>query len=106
MSTIPELGLSEGDSVRVTARPHTYNKLGHRPPEEIFTFEIVGINKDGSPTVYLHPWTERLVAFTRVQNPETGEIDARRPLRPSERLVLAMNGNADCYSRAEPKPTS
>lgn len=111
MSTIEQLGAGIGNKVKFSAEEHV--PFGDkRPREEIplvdVEAEIVGL---GDNAIYVHPWTNKLAAWTRIQNMRTGEISAVKaimvdgkpqplPLKEHERYVLGVNKFADIFSLA------
>lgn len=116
MSTIEQLGVGIGDRVSYRTQKHLPFVVDMTSPRPEASFvekeaEIVDLDEGA---VYLHPWTEDLSAFTRIQNTQTGEIYPVRayqvgnelkaaPLEEGERLVLAMGRHADIFSPCVPK---
>ena len=115
MSTIEQLGVDIGDRVRYRTHEHlpfVIDTTSPRPEPALVENEAEIVDLDEG-AVYLHPWTEDLPAFTRIQNTQTGEIYPVRaypvgtvlimaPLEEGERLVLAMGRHADIFSAVKP----
>lgn len=114
MPTIEQLGIGVGDRVRYRAAKHLtlaeYLAFQGEIPVVEHEAEIVDLDERA---VYLHPWTEDLAAFTRIQNTKTRGIYPVRayhtgdgfmvaPLEEGERLILAMDRHGDMFSAVNP----